>query len=103
LQFNGKPLNGKPLFGKTVECVDVAGPVVTLSSAGVGDASVAFGGYGGCLFVVGTYVVESRCADGIVEVHGAAAGDKKDMLRAPIAKAELETRARIRINLFCVL
>jgi hypothetical protein len=30
--------------------------------------------------------VESRCADGIVEVHGTAAGDKKDMLRAPIAK-----------------
>jgi hypothetical protein len=36
--------------------------------------------------MVGTNVVEPRCPNRIVEVHGAAAGDKENMPRAPIAK-----------------
>jgi hypothetical protein len=38
------------------------------------------------LFMVSADVVEPRCPDRIVEVHGTPAGDKKNMPCAPIAK-----------------
>src|SRR5208282_3847304 len=49
------------------------------------DAGISFGGHGGSLFVVIANVVNTRLlANGVVEVHGAAAGDKEDVAHSPI-------------------
>ena len=70
----------------SVEGVDAAGAGGDVDHAGLSaDAGVGFGGHGGRLLVVIANVVNARLlANGVVEVHGAAAGDQEDVAHAPI-------------------
>src|ERR1022692_1758063 len=75
-----------PRAKHSVQSVDAAGPGGDVDYAGLSaDTRIGFGRHGGSLFVMIADILNARFpAYGVVEVHGAAAGNEKDVAHAPI-------------------
>ena len=74
-----------PRAEDAIQRVDAAGSSGDIQDAwSVRDAGIAFRSHGGRLLMMGADVMEPGGADGVVEVHGAAAGDQKNVTRAPL-------------------
>ena len=71
-----------------IERIDAAGTGRNVDDAGAAcDAGVGLGGHRGSLLVMIADVLDARLvANGVIEVHGSAAGDEKDVAHAPIGE-----------------
>ena len=79
--FGHSPLGAED----TVQCIDTAGACCHIEDAGsIRDTCIAFRSHGGGLLMMRADVVETRGTDGVVEVHGTATGDQKNVTRAPL-------------------